>query len=245
MAFLWIMNHNLGLWTQSNHGVFLTYLRNSQILSNSSKFSSFLAKSERSERDTRTDGRRRAHTLFKFEAHLHKKPLRGNKSNCGELLSSKNHGREKYTRALVLKIFRRANNYRSCSVCPSSALQQIRAFPTTLHTHLPWKQKERSISKHELNRFFQLIILRKFRHCRDQDAKVFRPIDGDSRTSSRDRGRFVIALGCLLAQSLLSSVSLRLGFVSRSTIRRVVFQSQTKWWLSSTGIMASCSRVTP
>ncbi len=69
--------HNL------SNDVFLTYLQNSQISPNSSKFCSFLAKSERFKRlqtdeDERgTDGR--THTLFKFEAHLHKKPLRGKK----------------------------------------------------------------------------------------------------------------------------------------------------------------------
>ena len=70
--------HNL------SNDVFLTYLQNSQISPNSSKFCSFLAKSERFKRlrtDGRTDGR--THTLFKFEALLHKKPLRGKKISKG------------------------------------------------------------------------------------------------------------------------------------------------------------------
>ena len=72
-----------GLWTiiidyehNLSHYVFLTYLQNSQISPNSSKFCSFLAKSERFkrlQRRRRTDGR--THTLFKFEARLHKKPF--------------------------------------------------------------------------------------------------------------------------------------------------------------------------
>ena len=54
-----------GLWNiivdyehNSNHNVSLTYLQNSQISPNSSKFCYFLAKSERFERDTRTEDAR-------------------------------------------------------------------------------------------------------------------------------------------------------------------------------------------
>ena len=50
---LWIMIYNHGLWANMSNDVFLTYLQNSQISPNSSKFCSFLAKSERFERDRR------------------------------------------------------------------------------------------------------------------------------------------------------------------------------------------------
>ena len=77
---LWIIllnyEHNL------NHNVFWCISKNLRFCQNLL----FLTKSERSERDTRTDGgRRRTHTLFKVEAHLHKKPF-GAKNWSAKLL---------------------------------------------------------------------------------------------------------------------------------------------------------------
>ena len=73
------MDHNLDYAHNLSNNVFLMYRPNSQILPNFA----LLAKSERSERDTRTNGgrRRRTHTLFELEAHLHKNPLRANNLN--------------------------------------------------------------------------------------------------------------------------------------------------------------------
>ena len=74
----------------------MTYFQNSQISPNSSKFCSFLAKSERFKRLRTEDGGRRTnggrtHTLFKFEALLHKKPLRGNNRGLWIILIDYEH----------------------------------------------------------------------------------------------------------------------------------------------------------
>ena len=146
------------------------YLQNSQISPNSSKFCSFLAKSERFKRlRTRTNGRRtedgRTHTLFKFEARLHKKPF-------GQKLSLEDTNQPKVNQFLVHRLRQQESFLPFGNILVSISLFEFRQSP--LRSLLNHFGRFRGIHKAKICvwRDWHLAVGQNSWNCYDQNAWV-------------------------------------------------------------------------